>query len=100
MNAGRPRPADARSGQRAANGGGAQVVEPVVFGRCSVPVADVGLVPNFPEPRVRPASVAVAQMSGVGFDKLRPFGFVLGRIGPAGEYVALGKAVAIRFGMG
>src|SRR5580658_5923931 len=50
--------ADARSfqtsnaglGQDIANGGCGEVIQAVVLGRCAMPVADVGLVPNLPKP--------------------------------------------------
>ena len=51
---------DLRSGQGLANGGGGEVVEAVVFGGGAVPIADVGLVQDFPEPGCGLAAVAVA----------------------------------------
>ena len=83
----------------AADGIGGEVVEAIVFSGCAVPVADVGLVPHFPEPVGGLAAVAIAQVGGVGEDQLRPLSFVLGRVGPAGKDVALGEGVAVGLGM-
>ena len=42
------RAADLCVGKSFADRGGGQVIEPIVLFRCSVPIADVGLVPHFP----------------------------------------------------
>ena len=60
------------------------VIKAVVFLRSTAPVADVGLIPNLPVPRLR-LGLAVAQnaMQGQLVDQLAPLLEFFGRIGPA-----------------
>src|SRR5579863_4096551 len=99
MNARRFRPAHERMRQHAADRRRAHVVEAVVFHGGAVPVADVRLVPDLPQPRVDLVRIAVSQVRGIDCHQLRPLVPVLRRVGPPGEDVALWKGVPIRLRM-
>src|SRR5579872_5147648 len=73
--------ADFRFGQSCTNPGDSVIVELEVFGRGSVPVDDVGLVPYFEVPgaHLLPA-VALHEMFGELADELTPHSVILGRI--------------------
>src|SRR5450631_2687298 len=53
-----------------AKGGGGEIVKAVVFRSRALPVADVRLVPDFPQPGFGLLAEALVQMCGVGGNQL------------------------------
>src|SRR5262249_31130533 len=96
---------DARSRQRAPDGGGRVVVKLVEFLGCSTPVADVRFVPHFPVPgRDSVAAIAFDAMAGPLKNEFSPARIIFGRIGPATINLVIlcsrMPLVLIRFGFG
>src|SRR6266404_3899633 len=98
--AGRIRATHASLGQGAHNGVDGVVVKLEEFVLGGLPVADVRLIPNFPEPRFYLCvAVSCAKMADELKDEFGPLLIILWRIGPAGENGALRKIVAVRLWM-
>lgn len=77
-------PANTSFGQSAQNGVDAEVVKLEEFFRRALPVVDVRLVPNFPEPRFDfGIAVTRAEVMNELKDEFSPFLIVLWRIRPA-----------------
>src|SRR5882762_1047269 len=94
--AGRIRATHASLGQGAHNGVDGVVVKLEEFVLRALPVADVGLIPNFPEPSFYLCvAVSCAKMADELKDEFGPLLIILWRIGPAGENGALRKIVAV-----
>src|SRR6266404_2233786 len=98
--AGRIGTADASFGERAQNGIDGVIVQLEEFVLRALPVADIRLVPNFPEPSFYLCvAVSCAKMADKLKNEFSPLLIILWRIGPAGENGALRKIVAIRLRM-
>src|SRR5438067_4565108 len=77
-----------------------EVIQFEVFLGSSLPIADVRLVPHFPEPRLDFAlAIPLAQMANELIDQLRPLWIAFRRIRPSGINRPLWKVVTIWRGM-
>src|SRR5216684_1800332 len=84
------RTADTSLGKCAQDRVDSEIVKLEIFFRRPLPVIDVGLIPNFPQPGLHLGSaVALAQMPDKLIYDVRPSLIIPGRICPAGENLTL-----------
>src|SRR5580704_14850383 len=97
------RTADAGFRKRAQDGVGCEIIKCEIFFRRALPVVNVWLVPNFPQPGFYfGVAVAFAQMTRELKNELGTFDIIARRVGPTGinrTDKTFRKIVAIRFGM-
>src|SRR5580658_9869487 len=95
--------ADSRFGKRAQDGIGCKIVKLEIFFPRALPVVNVRLVPDFPQPGFYfGVAVTFAQMTRKLKNELGPFGVIARRVGPARidrTDRGVRKIVAIWFGM-